>query len=189
MKSAIVSLTRMVGGIALLTTSLHAALIFTAGSGKVTPGGLITVPIVASGSSPDWVSAQFTLVWDSGVLTIDSFVLGGLLPSAAFAKTTGVFSWFDNVNDPPGVAVSDPYTMLSVTFKAATDAPLGPYTISFSTPEVGFAAGPETPFTVNGSIEVVPEPVNWALGLFACVFTGAATVRWISVKRKSSQAG
>jgi len=40
-----------------------------------------------------------------------------------------------------------------------------------------FDTSEETPVTFDGSISVVPEPVNYALGLFAGIFVGVAVVR------------
>jgi hypothetical protein len=39
----------------------------------------------------------------------------------------------------------------------------------------------------DGTITIIPEPINWALGLFACVFVGSATVRWVTDRRMSLQ--
>jgi hypothetical protein len=52
-----------------------------------------------------------------------------------------------------------------------------------------FGGSEVTPNTTNGLVTVtaVPEPINWALGLFACVFIGGATVRWVSNRKLSLQ--
>jgi hypothetical protein len=136
------------------------------------------------------------LQWNPAVLTFKQITFETLSPFGSGSINSGNpgnlgFSWFNGV----GTAVTSGENICTVILTAAANAAAGPTSISFSQPpfdtlQVGFLGGSsEQPNTVNGSIQVVPEPVNWALGLFACVFTGAATVRWISVKRKSSQAG
>jgi hypothetical protein len=188
MKNAMLSLMRLVVVFSLLVPSVHAGLYFTAGSGEVNPGGLVTIPITVSSTINDpWISLDLALQWNSSVFTFNS--AGAVSPfttgSAIFnSGTLGALSlsWANG----SGSTVADPATIFTLTLSTAGDAPLGPETISFSSlPKVGFLnSGEKTADgTYPGTITVVPEPVNYALAGLACVFLGAKTISWFSRKR------
>jgi hypothetical protein len=158
---------------------LHAAVLptFTAGTETVDPGGSVSVPItVQNFQNVDGV--QFSLTWNSGLLTLQPTPVGGLIPSLSggtFGPGTGALTWaWFNI---AGVTVVDGTAIFSVQFTASGTP--GETTVSFGdtpTPRLAVLLDGTfgVPFTVNGNVTVVPEPINWALGLFACVFIGGA---------------
>jgi hypothetical protein len=182
-----------------LTPSLHAGIIaFTAGNETVVSGGYVDVPITVS-SFTSVLGAQFSLSWSSGVLNYvgtgnyNSQLAAVGLGGGSFSLVGGNlgFTWYDNSGS--GQTLTDGTTIFTVEFQAVgaggTSSP-----ISFGDAPtlrdvfLGPLPGTELiPGTTNGLVTVVPEPVNWALGLFACVFIGGATVRWVSSRRLSLQ--
>jgi len=180
-----------------LSPSLHAGIIaFTAGNETVGPGGTVNVPITVSSFS-DVIGAGFSLSWNSGVLqyvgtgNYNSTLAAAGLSGTCFSFVNGNlgFSWTDTL--APGQTLADGTTIFTVQF-TAIGGPSSPVNFA-DTPtsrDVLFFGGSEvTPNTTNGLVTVtaVPEPINWALGLFACVFIGGATVRWVSNRKLSLQ--
>ena len=179
---------RLVAGFFLLVPSVHAGIYFTAGSGDVNPGGLVTIPITVNYTSGEnWLSLDLTLSWNSSVLTYNSTDLVSPFTTGSGIFNSGTpgvlsFSWANG----SGSAVADGATIFNLTLSAASGAPLGPQTISFaSLPSVGFVTSGEITAngTLPGTVTVVPEPVNYALAGFACFFIGAKTISWFSRKR------
>jgi len=199
MKNAILPLIRLVAGHILLLPSLHAAVItFNAGTATVSPGGNVSVPITVSSSvtppSTFWGNAGFYLVWNDTVLTLQATpvdLTGTPLPitTANFNNPNSGelrFSWFSGT----GVEVANGSTLFTVQF-TANGAPGSSTALSFTmlnqiglTDSSGNNLVFTTPAGVNGQIDVVPEPVNVALGLFAIVFLGAASARWMANHRR-----
>lgn len=190
----------LTGGLAAsssLPPSLHAAVYptptFTAGTETVVSGSSVSVPITVTGFS-SLAGAQFTLTWDTGVLTLQPTPVGGLNPALSIGSAFGTPSagtltwlWYNQA----GATVAGGTAVFSVQFTATGAAGTSSAIMFGDTPTlrgVSFADLSEgTPITYDGRITVVPEPVNWALGLFACVFIGSATVRWISRRQTSLQ--
>ena len=148
------------------------------------------VPITVRGSAAKaWISTDLTLEWNQAVLTFKAvdtqspFSSGSLFNSGT-AGSLG-FSWFSGT----GATVTDPATLFTVTFTAANNAASDPTTLGFlqtATREVAFLDTTwTTPDTISGVITVVPEPVNCALGLFACAWVSAAGFRWVSRRNHS----
>jgi hypothetical protein len=184
-----------------LSPSLHAAVAptFTASQQTVGPGGTVYVQITASGFT-DLLGAGFSLSWNSGVLQYVGSVLNSQLAAAGtyiFNASGGNlgFLWSDDTSPPgSGTTLSSGGTVFTMQFTAIGgigtsstitfgDSPTERDVLFFDYTEI---SGPDVP-TINGGVTVVPEPVNWALGLFACVFIGGATVRWASSRRMSLQ--
>jgi hypothetical protein len=172
-----------------LSPSLQAGIIFQAGSAIVGTGDDFSVPITVS-VSPDlasktWRNAGFDLTWDSSVLILQPTIVGGLpgsplpLTLGNFSKTSeGGLSFTWTATGPPYPGVSDGSTLFTVNFKAVGAA--GSSTSLSGANVAGILFGDFTATTPSfqlGNVTVVPEPINWALGLFACVFIGGATIR------------
>ena len=187
----------------LVSPALHAGIIFSAGGTQsVGPGGSVSVPITVSydaGTSGNWINAGFHVTWDNSVLNLQSTtplsvsVAGSPLNPLDLGNFSNPavgeldFTWFNGV----GVPVTGGSTLFTVNFTAIGSFPSST-SVSFSTPDtmqlydsLGHDLGTFDPTAQNGRINVVPEPVNWALGLFACVFIGGAGVRWASQRRST----
>ena len=179
---------------------LHAGILptFTAGNVTVGPGGSVGMPITVT-SFGNVTGIQLSLTWDSGLLTLRPVLDGGPidglnegLGGGTFGAGTGSLTWVW-ANDSAPVTVDNGTAIFSVQFIAGST--LGNIPVSFgNTPTAILVAlldgtsGDSTTVTFNnGSVNVtpVPEPINWALGLFACVFVGGAAMRWISNRRLS----
>lgn len=182
---------RMVAGLLILgSPSSRAAVMFTAGTESVASGGDVSVPISVSGFTA--VSAfQFTLSWDTAVLTLNpttpvtvsSFLAGGITTTGTPEAGKLTFIW-EAVTQ---ATIADDNTIFWVEFSASggvgtstalsfIDVPTARLVTFFDTTE-------ETPVTIDGSISVVPEPANYALGLFAGILSGTAGVRWLIRRR------
>lgn len=157
---------------------------FTAGNETVGLGGSVSVPITVMDFA-NVAGIQFSLTWDTAVLTLQPTPVGGLisdLSGGIFGNPrAGTLTWV--WADYSGVTVADSTAIFSVQF-TASDILGASSSVSFrDDPTKRLAALVDgtsgVPFTFDGSVTVVPEPINWALGLFACVFIGTATVRWI----------
>jgi hypothetical protein len=173
-----------------LPPRLHAGIItFTAGGNEsVISGGSVIVPITVTDFT-GWSSAQFSLSWDAGVLqcVATANYNSQLFSSGTFTfstnNTTGRlgFLWDSGSTQ---TLLNNPNTIFTVQFTAI--GAVGTQTaLSFvNDPTRILVSDGTTDFTPNvvpgGPITVVPEPINWALGLFACLFIGTGTVRWIS---------
>jgi hypothetical protein len=185
-----------------LSPALHAGIIFAAGTETVGPGGNVSVPITAGYSSPtseasgNWINAGFNLLWSQGVLNLQLTpvtLTGSPLPltTGNFNSLPGElrFTWSDSTGF--GSAVPDGSTLFTVNF-IAVGGPGSSTPVNFTTPDtIGLLASGSLTFIdptgSPGQVSVIPEPINWALGLFACVLIGSATVRWISSRRISMQ--
>jgi hypothetical protein len=146
-------------------------------------------------SSIFWGNAGFNLVWNDAVLTLQATpvdLTGSPLPLGLgnfFSPSSGQlnFTWANPSGT--GYQVPDGSTLFSVKF-TATGAAGSSTTLSFAnianiglTDASGNNPTSTTPTGVNGLIQVVPEPVNYALGLFAVIFVGSVTRRWILSRR------
>jgi hypothetical protein len=191
---AILLLTCLVAVFIGVLPQSHAALTLTAGSGNdiVSPGGTLIIPITVTGFT-DLRGVSFTLTWTSGVLSYQSHtaangLLGGI-PSFGGTPSSGTlaFAWVGgSAGAGNGVTLNDNTALFSVTFTGGST--LGPTAINFSSSPTVIQAiaadGSVVPVnTVSDQVTVVPEPINWALGLFACGFVGSATVRWVSSRK------
>lgn len=178
-----------------LPPSLDAGIIYIAGTETVGPGGTVNVPITVSssltGGSVYWLNAGFNLTWSSGVLSLESVSLNGTpitaLTSGNFNSWAGelYFSWTD-FNGDNGYQVPNGSTLFTVSFTAVGGAGSSTPVDFSSVANIGLDNSSTNGFTFvipsyeNGSVGILPEPVNWALGLFGCLFIGGATMRWIS---------
>ncbi len=192
---ALLVLTALLTGAPLFSPFLHAATTplptLIAGNATVLPGGTVSVPITVTGFA-GVTGIQFSLTWNSGLLTLQLPTPTGLLATTGFSlfntSTPGTLTgaWID----VSGLTEPDNTVILDVQFTAS--ATLGQTALTWgSDPTQLIVSNTNTsglPPTVNGSVIVaVPEPVNWALGLFVCVLIGGATVRWASSRRMSLQ--
>lgn len=160
---------------------------FTLSSGSAAPGSDVTLALTTSQfARSDWISADFTITWDSGVLAYKGHTTPMFTTGAEFEPMTGAFSWYRAA----GTTVPNGSTIFEVTFTVNPSASLGTYTIGFDENwplQVGFP-GPESviPTGIDGSIEAVPEPVNCALALFACLVVGSSGTRWLVRRKRGS---
>ena len=185
-----------------LSPSLHAGIIYNLEPLKtsVYPGGALSVPIVVSSDQPlNWLNTGFTITWNSSVLNLQAtpFTLGSMFAGATapvYSASAGqlVFSWYDQSSGLTGIAVPNGSTLLTLNFQAVGD--WGNYGNSTILSGTNLASIVFTDFssTTNvsfppGSVTIIPEPIDWAFGLFACLFIGGATVRWVSHRRMSLQ--
>ena len=173
----------LLSALLMVSPASRAAVSFTAGSPNQTApqNSVAIVPVTVSGFD-NVTSFQFTLVWDPGVITFQSlgstFGVPGL-SSANFGNPAAdrlTVSW----DTFPGVSVANGSTLFSVNYTAVGS--IGSQTaISFGTspvaPEVTQNALLSQFVGIPGSLEVVPEPVNVALSLFACAFLASATYK------------
>lgn len=162
------------------------AAVFTLGNVSGTPGSDVTVPLTTSGfTRTDWSGAEFTVTWEPSVLTYKSHSTP-LFSGALFEPSTGGFSWSTGGQ----TTVPNGSTIFQVTFTIASTASVGSYEVGFHQdypPLVVFDdLSTETPLTTAGSIEAVPEPVNYALMLFACAFAGFSGIRRMIHRRQST---
>jgi hypothetical protein len=190
---------------ASLSPSSHAGIIYDLNptSATVYPGGTVSVGItVRAGTSLNWLSTGFTMTWDSGVLSLQTPLSSGVTLGSMFAGATAplfdssagklVFSWNDENSAQLGIAVGTGDTLLTLNFQAVGGWENYGHSTSLNASAVSPVvftdySSTSASFSQNGTITVVPEPINWALGLFACVFIGSATVRWVSRRRTSLQ--
>ena len=171
---------------------------FAAGTGAETgiPGGTVTVPITVENFS-DLYGAQFTLTWDSSKLTSATVV--GVNPALSSGTTqTDVstpgqlgFLWFGGGTGATitgGAAVFSVQFSMSPGLSGGATIPLlfgdGPIAreVTFSDFSAG-DPGNGLMITTDGLVTAVPEPVNYALVLFATSFLGAGGWRWLSSRK------
>ena len=177
-----------------VSPSLYAGVIFTAGSGNdtVTPNGTVIIPITVSGFA-NMEGAQFSLTWNAGGLVLSAPTVVGINSSLSGGSAFGfpgantlTWLWSSAIS----TTVTDNTAIFSVEFTASGSAGASTAVSFGNTPtpiQVRDTSGVIS-FTVNNdNVTVVPEPINWALGLFACVFIGGATVRWVSNRRMALQ--
>ncbi len=172
----------------VLGFSSRAAVTFTAGGGEVAPGNFSVTITVNSDLSPPvnyWGNAGFNLVWDASVLSLQGMlvdVTGSPLPITSdnfFSPSVGQlnFTWFAAGD---GYQVANGSTLFSVNFTAVGG--IGTSTLLSFTSLANIALtdvdGNSLTFTspsgINGLIQVVPEPVDYALGLFAMIVVGTS---------------
>jgi hypothetical protein len=193
--------------------SSHAAvspITFSAGTETVSPfgNGYVSVPITVSstltGNDVYWLNTSFNLTWNSSVLVLQStsplsvslngsplsLTLNGNFGNPSAGQLN--FTWSDLVNFV-GAQVPNGSTLFTVNFKAvgawgsSTAISFGSVAQINLTDSTGQDFTQVTPAFVNGGVTVVPEPINWALGLFACAFIGSSTVRWASNRKMALQ--
>jgi len=191
-------LTRVLVASVCLSPSLHAGIIFTAdtGSGTVGLGGTVSVPITVTVtsdlSSKKWTDAGFVLTWNPSVLVLQPttpLTSGSPLPldldllTGNFSSPNAGeldFAWFGST------AVPNSSTIFTVNFQVVGNWGDSTSLSGTDLSQIFFSdLTSAQPTFQNGALTVVPEPVNWALGLFACLFIGSATVRRISRRQKS----
>lgn len=184
-----------------LSSSLHAGIIFNAGDWTVGQNGNVSVPIkvssdLGSSGSVYWGSTQFDLVWTTSVLSLQQttpvdFTGSPLAPyspswsSGPDGESTILsFHWYSTLPGAKGVLVPDDSTLFTVNFAAGDN--LGTTLLSFENIEQVPLVDQDgknliyaNPIGDDGQVTVVPEPINWALGLFAFVFIGSAAIRLI----------
>ena len=180
----------MVGGLILLASAARGAIVtFVGGTDTVGISSPATVAVTVNDFT-DVVGFQFTIEWDPSVVQYSSVGNFGLdfLTAGSFGTTevgSGFLTvaWFDN--DLINQTLVNASTLFDINFTSA-NAP-GSTDISFTGSrapmEVNTFVDPDfLPLdfgVLNGSVTVVPEPLNKALGLFACCFVAAMTARWI----------
>lgn len=192
----ILVLTALLAAAPLSSPFLQAAIIFSAGTEFVGPGGSVNVPISVSGFT-SLQDAQFSLQWTSGVLqyvgtgNYNSTLTGvGLFGWNVVDAASGHLGFFWNDSTTAGQMLADGTTIFTVQLNAIGGIGTSSLISFVDSPTERSATVGFTDVTIStqdGQVTVVPEPINWALGLFACVFVGGATVRWISNRRMSSQ--
>jgi hypothetical protein len=204
-------LVRAVLGAALLSSPLLQAAVvptFTAGTVSVGPGGTVDVPIIVSGfTSPDGSgglqSVQFNLQWNSGVLqyvgtgnynpTLTAYdpvtkQYVGLGATCFDSPSAGLLSFLFYDHTGNGQTLADGSTMFTVQFTATGGIGASTHidfvdTINIPREVTDYNYNSIAFSMLSGQVSVVPEPINWALGMFACVFIGGAGVRWVSSRR------
>jgi hypothetical protein len=196
MKNSIVILVILLTGLLLLARSAEAAVItFSAGDETVGTSSPVAVPITVSGFT-DVVTFQFTLSWEPGVvqyLSVGNFGLSGLT-AASFGTTqvdSGILtvSWDDATLLGQDLVTGSKLFDLNFITASSPGNTLVSFTGIPAGLEVSTIAGSNiTAQTFNpiaGSVNVVPEPINIALGVFAGLFAGTTTLRWILKKRSA----
>jgi hypothetical protein len=177
--------------------SLHAGIIYDLSplNATVNPSGTVSIPIVVSStqSSLNWVNAGFTLTWNSSVLNLQATPYSltgsplagtGVTPPVFVTSTPGqlIFTWFDQTSADLGIAVPDGTTLFTVNFQAVGNSGSSTALSATDVAPIVFADFTSTqPSFPPGSVTIVPEPINWALGSFACLFIGGAILtpqRW-----------
>jgi Cohesin domain len=195
-RKALVAVSALVGLSMVLEQPLRAGIVtFTAGDVNGAPGATLDVPVTVQ-SFDNLIGVQFTLTWDASQLTSPSIVgVNSALSSGASyylpAPGTAEFTWFNAA----GVTLSDNTVMFSLQITAPTTP--GTTSVSFITdPNTTYVPAEVTFYdgttgnpsnggmaVVSGSVDPAPEPVNYALVLFACLFLGSAAFRRFSLLR------
>jgi len=200
MRRGIIILAAMIS-LVVGSTSSPAAVSYTAGSADVAQGNFSVAITVSSDLAEPvnyWGNAGFNLVWDQNVLELQPTlvsVTGSPLPISPgnfFSPNGGQlnFTWTWLENDPEGWQVANGSTLFTVNFTAIGD--VGDSTaLSFtSVANIGLTDvnggnfTPILPTSLDGLIQVVPEPVDYALGVFGMIVLGTSGVRWFSCRRK-----
>lgn len=170
----------------LLSRASHGGIIFTFGSDTVVSGHSVTLPVTVTDFSGVGVF-QFDMNYDSALLQYVSPPSSLGLPDLTFyspSPGTVRVSWDDVTINPNGVTIPNG-TIFALTFLAIGTS--GFSSLTFVPTELldgnlqNITGATYTPGTVE--VTPVPEPITAALGVFACVFIGAAAVRHISSKR------
>ena len=123
MKNAMLTLMRLVFGFSIAVPAAQASLVFTAGSGDVTPGGTVTIPITVNTTINDqWISADITLQWNGSVLSYNSVSPVAPFDTGSIFNTTTPgqlgFSWANGA----GSTVADGATIFNLTLQADVNA-------------------------------------------------------------------
>jgi hypothetical protein len=172
-------------------TAQAAVITFTAGDASAPPSSPVIVPIAVNDFT-DVLLFQFTIQWDPGVVQFSSIANLANLPGFAVGNFgTGnagmgqlTVSWDDG--DLSGEDLANGSKLFDINF--TTIGLVGSSTLVQFTDDptprlVGInVGGTPTPagfFPDDGSVTVVPEPVNAALGLFGTLLAGTGIVRWL----------
>lgn len=158
------------------------------------PATGFVVPITLQSADPNPLPLsgfQIELRWDPGLLTYVSVASMPLSGSGAYTVNetgAGILRAIWSTSSADNIYLGAPTPLLSLNF-SATSVPSSP-TIAFSTPDqyantlfVVVGAIPQAYSGVtwlDGALQVVPEPINLALGIFfglAVVTAGAR--RWV----------
>lgn len=175
------------------TACLQAAVLVDVGGGDVEPNGAVSVPVTVSGFGGGNVTTlNFTLSWNAAWLSyagVENVTLpnltGGNLAYNAGTPTLEL-NWFDGTGspaDPSGFNI-----VFNASSAAAGSAPLSFIVSPPTYPQevsVDFESQNDAMWQV-GTIHVVPEPINIALGLLASTFVGWKTLRWWGREDKRS---
>ncbi len=189
MKRGMVSLLRIVSGLCLASTVSYGAVQFIASDETAELSSPVTVPITVSGFA-DVTTFQFTLQWDPDVIQFSSvsgfglaYLTAGSFGTLGTATGTLTVSWDDL--DLTGKTLSAGSKIFDVNFTSASS--VGSTSVLFTgdpTPrEVSVNFVSDVFIPVDGSVIVVPEPVNVAFAFFGCIFVGTMTIRWIRSNR------
>ncbi len=159
---------------------------FTASSPNITPGGTVDVSVTVD--QFDLYSANFTLSWNSSVLTSATIVYQNpTLSSPGFNTSNSgylTYSWFSGSE----TTLPANSTIFTVQFSAASGVSVGASSaVSFTdTPTARSVTLSDlstgTPsnggmFTVDGTVTVVPEPINYGLACFGLLYLAAIIIR------------
>jgi hypothetical protein len=195
MKQTIVFLSAAITGVMLHSPSSHAAVLFTAGSGQVTPSESFSVPITVSGFT-EVTSFQYSLAWDPAVLQFSSvgdfglvYLTSGTFGTTETASGTLTVAW-DDV-DLAGKNLPDDSSIFNMNFTAVGGQGSSSFIWFTNVPtalEVTVDLVPVAFNSMDGSVNVVPEPINIALGAFAGLFVGASALRRVLNKRSAQPA-
>jgi hypothetical protein len=176
----------------LLSARLSPAAIvtFTAGNESALPASPVTVAITVSGFN-DVFGFSFSLEWNPSVVQFNSIANLASLPgfdSGDFNTTQtssgrlGVL-WNDDNLSGETLANSSKLFDINFTTAAGGSTPLAFTDNPVARDVVVIVNGFPTQATfagVDGSLTVVPEPINVALGLFAAILAGMTIARGIN---------
>jgi len=174
----------------LFSGTAEGTVTFTAGSPTAVSGSPVTVPISVSGFA-NVGSFQFDLSWTASVIDFSSVGnVASVLQTGTFDANEGTpgtltVLWYGN-----GSTLTEGSTAFSVVFDTP-GAPGSSSGVSFTGDQGVFDGSaipqPLTFSLINGTVQVVPEPVNLALGAFGVIFAGAGSFAGSAVASKLCQ--
>jgi hypothetical protein len=192
---ALIAAGLLVTSIPGLQTAHGAVITFTAGDASAPPSSPVIVPISVTDFT-DVLLFQFTIQWNPNVVQFSSIANLANLPGFAVGNfgtgNTGsgqlTVSWDDG--DLSGEDLANGSRLFDINFTIIglvgsstsvqfTDDPT-PRLVGIN---VGGIPTPATFAQDDGSVTVVPEPVNAALGLFGAFLAGTLIVRRIFGRR------
>ena len=171
---------------------------FTAGNETAPPASPVTVAITVTGFN-DVYGFSFSLQWNPSVVQFNSIANLASLPgfdSGDFNTTQtssgrlGVLWNDDNLSGETLANASKLFDLNFTTVGAAgTSTPLAFSNDPVARDVVVIINGMPTQATfsgIDGSLAVVPEPINVALGVFAVIFAGMTLVRGVRQRTTAS---
>ena len=197
-RCAVLAVVFAISGTLTVLPSAASVITFQAGTETAQPAGPVTVGITVNDFTAVF-GFSFSLQWDPAVLQFNSVASLAALPgfSTANFNTTQTGSgrigvlWDDT--DFSGNDLANGALLFNLSFTAIGAAGTGS-TLAFGdvptagdvvvadgvNPSQGTFAG------VNGSVSVVPEPVNGALAIFAALSVAGVFWRWMGARRHAA---